>query len=123
MYASSSYAKILGETTLQPREFPRSVSKAKDVEKERLKVGDNNGQLRIADATSGGACKATWAKRNHPAAGVSNYGNLSTQAYKMTNIFIFYKRSPLKRTTTINWHCTVYLYKSMSIRESRNVQN
>ena len=28
----------------------------------RVKVGNNNGQLRIANATSGGACKAAWAK-------------------------------------------------------------
>ena len=59
-YISSSYAKILGETNIQPREFPRSGSKAKDVkerEKERerrAKVGNNNGQLRIANATLGG---------------------------------------------------------------------
>ena len=59
MYISSSY--------FQPREFPRSGSKAKDGEKkrkrERLKVGNNNGQLRIANATLGGARKAAWAKR------------------------------------------------------------
>ena len=44
----------------QPREFPRSGSKAKDVErkKERLKVGNNNGKLHIANATSGGERKA-----------------------------------------------------------------
>ena len=29
---------------------------------ERLKVGNNNGQLSIANATSGGARKAAWAK-------------------------------------------------------------
>ena len=45
------------------REFPRSGSKAKDGEKnrkkkkERPKVGNNNGQLSIANATSGGARK------------------------------------------------------------------
>ena len=49
------------------REFPRSGSKAKDGEKnrkkkkERPKVGNNNGQLSIANATSGGARKAAWA--------------------------------------------------------------
>ena len=48
---------MLGEANFQPREFPRSWSKAKDIErkKERLKVGNNNGQLRIANATLGGA--------------------------------------------------------------------
>ena len=31
-------------------------------ERERLNDGNNDGQLRIANATSGGAHKATWAK-------------------------------------------------------------
>ena len=39
-----------------------SVSGAKEREKERAKVG-NNGQLRIANATSGSARKAAWAKK------------------------------------------------------------
>ena len=30
LHISSSYTKILGETNFQPREFPRSGSKAKD---------------------------------------------------------------------------------------------
>ena len=53
-YISSSYAKIFEETNFQPWEFPRSGLKAKDGEKERRKkerrskVGNNNGQLRIA---------------------------------------------------------------------------
>ena len=34
----------------------------KERKKERLNDGNNNGQLRIANATSGGARKATWAK-------------------------------------------------------------
>ena len=63
---SASYAKIFGETNFQPREFPRSGSKAKDGKerrkRERLKVGNNNGQLRIANGISGGACKAARAK-------------------------------------------------------------
>ena len=52
MHISSSYAKILGETNFQPREIPRSGSKAKDgEERERKKKTEswyNNGQLRIA---------------------------------------------------------------------------
>ena len=55
LHISSSYAKILGETNFQPREIPRSGSKAKDGERERrrrererLNDGNNNGQLRIA---------------------------------------------------------------------------
>ena len=54
MHISSSYAKILGETNFHTREFPRSGSKAndgerkKERERERLKVGNNNDQLRIA---------------------------------------------------------------------------
>ena len=88
---SSCYAKILGETKFQPREFLRCGLKAKDgkerniyllvmliywgkqifslgsfplvvqkqktEKKERPKVGNNNGHLRIGNATSGGACK------------------------------------------------------------------
>ena len=55
--------KLLGETNFQPREFPRSGSKAKDGkerDRERLNDGNNNGQLLIgiANATSGGAQKA-----------------------------------------------------------------
>ena len=56
-HISSSYAKILGETNFCTWEIPRSGSKAKDGErekrkKERLNDGNNNGQLRIANATS-----------------------------------------------------------------------
>ena len=49
MHVSFSYAKISGETHFHKREFPRSGSKTKDGEEkkeERLKVGNNNGQLR-----------------------------------------------------------------------------
>ena len=53
MHIFSSYAKIWGETNFQPREIPRSGTKAKDGkekkrEKERLNDGNNNGQLSIA---------------------------------------------------------------------------
>ena len=68
MHIFSSYAKILGQKLFRTRDFPRSGSKAKDGEEEkkrekekRLNDGYNNGQLRIANATSGGARKATWA--------------------------------------------------------------
>ena len=54
--------KYWEETNFQPREFPQSESKAKDV-KEREKVGNNNGHLRIANATSGGTRKGAWAKK------------------------------------------------------------
>ena len=40
LHISSSYAKILGETNFQPREFPRSGSKAKDVEERRRERRD-----------------------------------------------------------------------------------
>ena len=56
----------MGETNFQPREFPQIKLKAKDEKrkkKERLKVGNNNGQLHIANATSGGARKAACAKK------------------------------------------------------------
>ena len=52
----------MGETIFQSWEFPQSGSKAKDGKEKRiLKVGNNNGQLRLANATSGGARKAAWA--------------------------------------------------------------
>ena len=44
----------------QPQDFPHSGSKAKDVKEERkirAKVGNNNGQLRIANTTLGGTYK------------------------------------------------------------------
>ena len=37
MHKSSSYAKILGETNFQPREFPQSGSKAKEVKEKKEK--------------------------------------------------------------------------------------
>ena len=39
----------------------QKTDKKKEKER-RLKGGNNNGQLRIANATSGGARKAAWAK-------------------------------------------------------------
>ena len=47
---SSSYSKILGETNFQPREFPRSGSKAKDGE-EREKKKDRKLVLTMASYT------------------------------------------------------------------------
>ena len=38
MHISSSYAKMLEETNFQPREFPRSGSKVKDIEEEEGKL-------------------------------------------------------------------------------------
>ena len=62
LHISSCYVKILGETNFQPLEFPRSGLKAKDgEEKKRGNDGNNNGQLCIANAPSGGARKAAWA--------------------------------------------------------------
>ena len=57
--------KYWEETNFQPRKFPRSGSKAKDGGKKKgkktLNGDNNNGQLRIANATLGGARKAAWA--------------------------------------------------------------
>ena len=63
LHIFSSYAKILGETNFHTREFTRSGSKAKDggEKKERLNNGNDNGQLRIVNATSCGARIAVWA--------------------------------------------------------------
>ena len=40
--------------------------KKEERERERLNDGNNNGQLRIANATSGGARKAVWANFHCP---------------------------------------------------------
>ena len=40
----------------------RQKQKTEEKKRERLNDGNNNGQLRIANATSGGARKAAWAK-------------------------------------------------------------
>ena len=58
LHISSSYAKILGKTNFSLGSFPKVFQKQK-TEKKKI---DNNGQLRIANATSGGSCKAAWAK-------------------------------------------------------------
>ena len=71
LHISSSYAKIWGETKFQPWEFPRSWSKAIEVDRKkkednreeerklviRRKECVNNGQPCIANTTSGGARK------------------------------------------------------------------
>ena len=60
MYISSSYVKILGEKLFRTWEIPRSGSKAEDAEKrekERAKVGENNGQA------THGARKHAWRKQ------------------------------------------------------------
>ena len=48
-----------------PGRFPemgqKQQTEKKEREKERLNDGNNNGQLHIANATSGGARKAAWA--------------------------------------------------------------
>ena len=46
--------------------FKSKRRRRKERKKERAKVGNNNGQLRIANVTSGGASKATWAKTLRP---------------------------------------------------------
>ena len=45
LYISSSYAKILGETKFEPREFPRSGSKPIDVKERREKKRESESQL------------------------------------------------------------------------------
>ena len=83
MHLSTSYAKILGETNFQPREIPRSGTKAKDGkekkrEKERPKVGNNNGQLsiatppRVAHAKSPGTTTKKGGGEERPKAGNNN---------------------------------------------------
>ena len=66
MHISSSYAKILGETNFQPREIPevgqKPKTEKKEREKERAKVGDNNGQTHGAGKHAWRS-QAAWAKR------------------------------------------------------------
>ena len=57
--------KYWGKQIFSLGSFPEVGQKQKTEkrEKERLKVGNNNGQLRIANATSCGTRKAAWANR------------------------------------------------------------
>ena len=41
----------------------QKTKREREKKKERLNDGNNNGQLRIANATSGGARKAAWANK------------------------------------------------------------
>ena len=55
--------KYWGKQIFTLGSFPEVGQKQKTEKKEeRLKIGNNNGQLRIAKAPSGGARKAAWAK-------------------------------------------------------------
>ena len=53
--------KYWGKQIFAYGRFPEVGKKQKRERKERLNDGNNNGQLRIANATSGGARKAAWA--------------------------------------------------------------
>ena len=62
--------KYWGKQLFSRGSFPEVGQKQKtekERQRERLKVGNNNGQLCIANATSGGARKATWANLCIPA--------------------------------------------------------
>ena len=64
-YISSSYAKILGGKLSRTWEFARSRSKAKNGERknrERAKVGDNNGQATHGARKHAWRTQAAWAK-------------------------------------------------------------
>ena len=59
-------SKYSGEKIFSLGRFPevgqkQKTEREKDRKKERLNDGNNNGQLRIVNATSGGARKAAWA--------------------------------------------------------------
>ena len=64
--------KYWGKQIFAHRSFPEVGQKQKTERKDRRKSkkkrkrlndGNNNGQLRIANATSDGACKAVWAQK------------------------------------------------------------
>ena len=62
MHISPSHAKILGDKFSASGVSPKWVKrKRRKRERERLNDGNKNDQLRIANATSGGALKAAWA--------------------------------------------------------------
>ena len=61
MHISSSYAKILGEKLFRTWEIPQSGSKAEDGEKERAKVGENNGQATHGARKHAWRTQAAWA--------------------------------------------------------------
>ena len=54
--------KYWGKQIFSLGSFPEVGQKQKTEKKERLKVGNNNGRLCIANPTSGGARTDTWAK-------------------------------------------------------------
>ena len=58
--------KYWGKQIFSLGSFPEVGQKQKTEKKkrERLNDGNNNGQLSIANATSGSARKATWAKKS-----------------------------------------------------------
>ena len=67
LHISSSYAKYWVKNYFAHGRFPevgqkQKTEKKRKRERERLNDGNNNGQLCIANATSGGARKAAWAK-------------------------------------------------------------
>ena len=54
--------KYWGKQIFSLESFPEVGQKQRTEKKEILNVGNNNGQLRIANTTSFGAHKANWAK-------------------------------------------------------------
>ena len=68
MHISSSYAKILGEKLFAHGSFPEVGQKQKMEEKkerERAKVGDNNGQAMHGAPKHAWRTQAAWAKKNN----------------------------------------------------------
>ena len=68
-FRSASILIFEGKQNFSLGSFPKVGQKQKtekkERERERLNDGISNGQLRIANATSGGARKAAWAKSNN----------------------------------------------------------
>ena len=78
MHISSSYAKILGEKLFHTWEIPRSGSKAEDGErereKERAKVGENNGQATHGARKHAWRTQAAWANFHTQTCGLGQSG-------------------------------------------------
>ena len=126
LHISSSYAKILREINFQPREFPRSVSRAKDREKrmreKRLNDGNNNGQLRIANPTLGGTHTIFWPlwsnNYNHYSRDCGwprrPWPNSGRKKAKKRSKISFFLHKEIKITKKIFWGGNFYFLKKKS---------
>ena len=104
LHISFSYAKILGEKLFRTWEIPRSGSKGKNGEKkekerDRLKVGDNNGQAKQGARKHAWRTQAAWAN--------IYYSVVTSQNSEVTRNIIVHKNYQSDNHslfTLIEWH-------------------